>query len=332
MPSPGRQIRNQRDNAMGAGDEYRILRKPGCSGTLLMAARSDHPGMAGQQNTGHWASTSTYVASPLQTVARPADSPTPSSLLMLHHPQLVSVVLPVFNAIRPGVGSAWLHHAIESVLTQLDVNLELIVVNDGSVDDTDLALNSYGPDYRVGVLTLSRNLGYSSALNLGIAAARGQFIAQINSDDYYISLHKLASQLEALRRHHYDIVGTNGVRVHSGDLSYSPISLPQCHDSIVSSMSDGCPMIPGSLLFRKSVWHVLGGFTTDPRFRFSEDHEFLVRAACHTQGVRFHNISEPLYAYRDHPDRASNSQLTRALYVESGKLVRGIAEFMNPRD
>lgn len=87
-----------------------------------------------------------------------------------------SVVIPSYNR------SAWLVTALESVFAQTEPAFEIIVADDGSTDDTPDVLRKY--EGRVKVLT-QRNAGPSAARNLGIAAATGDYIAFLDSDDLW---------------------------------------------------------------------------------------------------------------------------------------------------
>jgi glycosyltransferase involved in cell wall biosynthesis len=88
---------------------------------------------------------------------------------------VVSVVLPVYNGART-VG-----RAIDSILGQGLADLEVLVVNDGSTDSTADVLAARG-DPRMRILT-QENLGLVAALNRGIAAARGRYVARMDADD-----------------------------------------------------------------------------------------------------------------------------------------------------
>jgi glycosyltransferase involved in cell wall biosynthesis len=98
---------------------------------------------------------------------------------------LVSVVIPAYNA-------AWcIRRAVDSVLAQDFRDFELIVVDDGSTDDTAAILAGYGDAVRV----ISKpNGGLSSARNAGISAAKGEFVAFLDADDWWMS-EKLVRQV-----------------------------------------------------------------------------------------------------------------------------------------
>ncbi|MFI5348843.1 MAG: glycosyltransferase family 2 protein [Elusimicrobiota bacterium] len=108
-------------------------------------------------------------------------------------PGLVSVVIPTYNRARL-VGSA-----IESVLAQNYANIEILVVDDGSKDDTvAMMARIYGGNPKVRFLPKA-NGGVSSARNLGIRESRGEFVAFLDADDAWLP-GKLALQLECLSR------------------------------------------------------------------------------------------------------------------------------------
>lgn len=101
---------------------------------------------------------------------------------------IVSVVIPAYNA-------AWcLPRSVESVLSQTFRDLELIVVDDGSTDETGKVLGALAGDIRV---VRKPNGGLSSARNVGIAAAEGRYIAFLDADDWWLP-EKLGRQVELM--------------------------------------------------------------------------------------------------------------------------------------
>jgi glycosyltransferase involved in cell wall biosynthesis len=112
---------------------------------------------------------------------------------MTPEPGLVSVVIPTYNRAALVLG------AIHSVLSQTYKNIEVIVVDDGSNDDTEARIQSeFGGDARVRYFK-KENGGVSSARNFGIRESRGEYIALLDSDDVWLP-GKLELQVECLRR------------------------------------------------------------------------------------------------------------------------------------
>ncbi|MDD3437444.1 MAG: glycosyltransferase [Candidatus Gastranaerophilales bacterium] len=102
---------------------------------------------------------------------------------------LVSIVIPVYN------GSNFLRSAIDSAINQTYKNIEVIVVNDGSTDDTDKIAKSYGNKIRY---FTKENGGVATALNLAIKEAKGEYISWLSHDDFY-SENKIEMQINKLR-------------------------------------------------------------------------------------------------------------------------------------
>ncbi len=105
---------------------------------------------------------------------------------------MVSVIMPVYNS------RATVREAVDSVLRQ-EVPLELIVIEDGSVEPADDIMKSYADDSRVRYLKNHNNMGVSATRNRGVREARGEWIAFLDADDYWAD-GKLARQLKRLEQ------------------------------------------------------------------------------------------------------------------------------------
>ena len=89
----------------------------------------------------------------------------------------VSVIIPVFN------GAETIGRALQSVFAQTFTDYEIVVVNDGSTDDTASVLAGYGEKIRV---VSQSNRGLSAARNAGIAASQGEYVALLDDDDQWL--------------------------------------------------------------------------------------------------------------------------------------------------
>ena len=103
---------------------------------------------------------------------------------------LVSIVIPVYN------GANYVAEAIESALKQTYKNIEVIVVNDGSTDNTEKIVKKYGDKIRY---FYKENGGVASALNLGIKNMKGEYFSWLSHDDVYYS-NKIERQIEELKK------------------------------------------------------------------------------------------------------------------------------------
>ncbi len=206
---------------------------------------------------------------------------------MMKRGSLVSVILPVYN------GEMYLSQAVASILKQSFRELELIVINDGSTDATCEILATID-DPRLRVLEQS-NQGLVAALNRGIAAARGTFLARMDHDD--ISLpQRLELQIEWLNTHpEHAAVGCQFAQMdESGRVLNRSVPLPLDHQGVLRRIATGqLGVLHPTMLLRLSSLREIGGY--DARVRHSEDVDLVYRLATR---YRLANIDRVAYLYR----------------------------------
>lgn len=117
----------------------------------------------------------------------------------------VSVIVPVYN------NEKYLRRCIDSILTQSYRNFELILVNDGSTDNSGMICETYAKTHKNVVSVYQENAGVSAARNNGIKNSCGEYITFIDSDDF-VEKHHLESMISALHEYKADIV-VNDMRV-----------------------------------------------------------------------------------------------------------------------
>ena len=204
---------------------------------------------------------------------------------------IVSVVMPVYNAER------YLAEAVESVLAQTFKNFELIVVDDGSTDRSPFILEDFrAKDSRVRIITRP-NTGIVGALNDGLAAASGEFIARADADDVSLP-ERFERQLAFLQQHpDYAVVGTRVLCVDPDGaplrelfdiVSHEEIDRRHFEDSTSS-------LAHPSVMMRADVVRSLGGYRKE--FELAEDLDLWLRTAEHN---RLANLREVLVHYRVH--------------------------------
>jgi len=185
----------------------------------------------------------------------------------------VSVVVPCYNAAR------YLQKAIASIRMQAWPNLEIIVVDDGSTDDIAGVLEGlHGSDLRV---MRQENAGPAVARNLGIIVARGEWVAFLDADDYWLPS-KLKTQFEALTREPI------AAFCYSSGILKSPINgenIEAPHgfgEDLFESLLWGSQLLMGSVIVRRDCFVKAGLF--DPQLRMGEDWDMWLRLAARWTG------------------------------------------------
>jgi glycosyltransferase involved in cell wall biosynthesis len=207
---------------------------------------------------------------------------------------LVSVIIPTYNR-------GWvLREAIDSVLAQEFKDFELIVVNDGSTDDTGQILEAYGQDL---MILRQTNRGVSAARNRGIAAAKGRLIAFLDSDDLWLP-RKLSSQVDffnsnpaALINQTEEIWIRNGVRVN-------PKTRHHKFSGMIFEQSLAlCLVSPSAVMMKRSLFDEVGLFDED--LPACEDYDLWLRISWR---YPVHLIETPLIVKRGgHGDQLSKA-------------------------
>ncbi len=226
-----------------------------------------------------------------------------------HHVQapLVSVLMPCFN------NAAFLADAIDSILQQSMPDFELILIDDGSQDASfTIAQRKAKQDARV-VLVHQHNAGISSALNLGLAMARGQFIARMDADDIAVP-ERFALQLQYLQRHpDIDMVGS-WIRLFG---AINETWHYRAEDNFIKNMlfmrTNGFGH--NTIMARRAMFSTL---SYDSYFDNVEDTDLWCRLLVERPELRFANMRQVLVYYRTHQTQGSQlfKQRQQQLYDE----------------
>ncbi len=180
---------------------------------------------------------------------------------------VASVVIPCYNH------GSYLPGAVKSVLAQQDVSFEIIVVDDGSTDNTGEAAARFGDDVRY---IRQENQGLSAARNTGIQAARGAFVAVLDADDAY-EPEFLRTMVKRLRERADAQAVYCGYRFVNEDLEPLPQTEVRAMDpaGFRHALLDGNFLVPESMLVRRECYEAVGGF--DPALRSCEDWDMWLR-------------------------------------------------------
>lgn len=184
---------------------------------------------------------------------------------------LVSIVIPVYN------GSNYVREAIDSALAQTYKNIEIIIVNDGSTDNTEELIKSY-KDKRIRYFK-KENGGVSTALNLGIKKMRGEYFSWLSHDDLYYP-NKIEKQISILIEDceekkektilysNYSLINENSEKI--SDLKFEKNNFIEKLNypfyPLLNGLINGC-----TLLIPKKCFNEVGYF--DPKLRATQDYD-----------------------------------------------------------
>jgi glycosyltransferase involved in cell wall biosynthesis len=200
----------------------------------------------------------------------------------------VTVLLCVFN------GANHLQEAIDSVLQQSFEDFELLIIDDGSTDDTPGIINSVR-DGRLRSIRHDTNRGLVSRLNEGLEAAAGRYVARMDADDI-CHRKRLECQVRFLEAYpEVGVVGT-AVRVINGDRRARVVyQYPEDHEVIAWVLPFVCPLAHPSVMMRRDLIRSVGGYSADAMH--AEDYDLWERLLPLT---RFANLQQPLLDLRKH--------------------------------
>ncbi|MBI4050174.1 MAG: glycosyltransferase [Candidatus Doudnabacteria bacterium] len=200
----------------------------------------------------------------------------------------ISVLLSVYN------GEKYLREAAESILRQTFADFELIIIDDGSTDQTPQILDQI-LDPRIIRLKNDLNLGLSYSLNKALAVARGELIARMDADDVSLP-RRLAMQFRYLAGHpEIGVLGTAMQQTDSKGRVIVALNQPREHETIVWKMFFETAISHPTVMMRRDIIRQAGGY--NPEFLHVEDTELWSRLMLMT---RFANLVDILYLRRLH--------------------------------
>lgn len=219
----------------------------------------------------------------------------------------VSIVIPLYNH------ASFIEKAMVSVLEQTHPDIELIVIDDGSSDNSaDIAeaiLKKY-PN-RMGSVTRQANQGAHNAINNGLKKATGDFLTILNSDDYF-HLRRLEICLRELQKRGAECAFTlvahinqQGAELAATDPAKGWYSRSLADETTAVSvshqlLSSNIAVSSGNIIFSRRLWSLTKGFRN---YKLAHDWDFLMQIIPHSEPIF---IKEKLYYYRIHTGNASH--------------------------
>lgn len=209
---------------------------------------------------------------------------------------LISVLLPVFN------GAPFLEQAVHSIQDQTYQNLEILIIDDGSSDGSDIIVNRLAKNDRRIVPIHKPNTGLTDTLNLGIRRARGEWIARIDQDDIAHES-RLEAQLQQSKTNKRAVlVGSDFLTLDQKTGNRRSFRLPTTHYLLLQRLFRMQRFFPhSSAFFSTAVARQVGGY--DLRALYNEDWDLWLRLSAVGEIT---SVSQRLMTIRKH-----DSQMTR---------------------
>jgi hypothetical protein len=218
----------------------------------------------------------------------------------MSEPPAVSVVMSVRD------GERYLAAAIDSVLAQTFMNLELIVIDDGSTDSSPEILAGYASvDQRV-LVHRQQNAGLAVSLNRAVSHARSPLIARLDADDI-ARPRRLELQLAYLAQNPaMGVVGGAVAFIDEDGRQFAETQYPTTDAEIRQAFPVTTPFVHSAVTMRRELFDAVGGYRA--AFPHAEDLDLWLRVSALAQLA---NLSETVVLYRIHPQQSTVTELER---------------------
>jgi len=213
----------------------------------------------------------------------------------------ISVIIPTYNKAQ------YLKEAIESVLNQAYKEIEVIVIDDGSTDDTGEVIKSFD-DTRI-IYFFQKNKGPAAARNSGLKKAKGRYVAFLDSDDLWLS-GKLKRQMDFIEKNpEIELLGTGCYEITDKGKIIGKKIFPIKNKILQKDLIKYNPFIQSSIIIRREVFGKVGLY--NQKFRESEDYDLWLRIA---ENHKIANLVEPLVMKRYYKEGLSPAKDKEQLY------------------
>ncbi len=222
----------------------------------------------------------------------PAQGGAPDRPFLIVTSDTVSIIIPAYNA------SKYIDDALMSAIAQSYQAIEIVVVDDGSTDDTAARIRAY-QDSRIRYM-YQDNAGQSAAINAGVKASTGSYLKLLDADDW-LSPEHVEAQVDALRGHPNSVASCRwgyfaedftGPAIRS---EHTGRSYDDSMDWLIDSLAKDEGMMGGWMwMIPRTVWDKTGGY--DERLSLNNDFHFSIALLLASDGVRY--AEQAVYSYR----------------------------------
>ena len=224
---------------------------------------------------------------------------------MNYSKKLVSVIMPCFNCEKTVAAS------IESILNQTYQNIEILIIDDGSKDNTYKILKKFQSKHKnIRLFKNQDNLGLTKSLNILIEESKGEYIARQDSDDISV-IDRISLQYEFMEQKELDFCSSRATILYSGKkIPRSSHYLPK---KIVMKFKN--PFIHGTLFIKKSILLNVGKY--DENFYYAQDYKLMKTLI--DNNYKFKIFRKPLYELNMENNISTNKRSEQSYYANCVK-------------
>ena len=217
--------------------------------------------------------------------------------LVLQSKVKVSVVMAAFNEENV------IQKAITSICMQSFDNWELIVIDDGSTDDTVSIANSLAErNSRIVVLKNDKNIGLAASLNKGVSLSHGEYIARMDADDVSLP-DRLKLQIDYMDNNlDVTVLGGGAVYQDMKGVELGEVMMPETHEAIIAWMLRSSPFIHPTVMARRSFFEKTGGYNES--LKRAQDYDLWFRGR---EIGRYYNLQVPIIRHTQREKRSLRS-------------------------
>ena len=237
---------------------------------------------------------------------------------MINSSPLVSVVIPCYNH------QYYVEKSLKSVIAQTYKNIEIIVIDDGSKDNSVKVLKELQKNNKF-ILECQENMGVCKTLNRAIGMSNGKYIATLASDDYW-DLTKIEKQVKVLETsNNSEFCFTQALEFDSNtDKNMRIFPKNPLSGNVLNSVFVRQHVPAGSMMFSKNLFDKINGFDESLK---EEDWDFVIRSAANTN---FISIKEPLFFYRSHETNVMKTRGRKEIFKQKVLLLTKNFDLVSP--
>lgn len=231
---------------------------------------------------------------------------------------LVSVVIPCYNHEK------YVEQSLDSVFNQTYDNIELIVIDDGSSDNSVSVVKKIREENDFIFITQT-NIGVCKTLNKAVSLSKGKYIALLASDDYWdtTKIEKQVSRLEL--NPNSEFCFTQAIEFENSTTKNDRIFPNKTMTGNVLNQVFVRQHVPaGSMMFSRSLFDALLGFDENLK---EEDWDFVIRSAAQTE---FSAVNEPLFYYRSHETNIMKTRKRKEIFWQKALLLTKNFHLVSP--